>query len=515
MHSNMPTELENVYLYLRKSREDREAEERAKREGREEIETLSRHRRQLLELAHRHRHNITHILEEVVSGEFISERPQVQQLLRDVDAGEVTAVWVMDIDRLGRGDMADQGAILRTFKESDTLILTPDKVYDLSDEMDEEWTEFKTFFARRELKMITKRMQRGRIASVQEGKFIGTKPPYGYDVTPRLTLVPNEHADVVRTIFDLYTHRGLGCHRIASYLNSLGISSPGGKRWRGEGVIALLGNPVYAGWITWRRTYQDKRRGIAHKRPEEEWIKSRGRHDPLVDEITFERAKVIRTQRTHASVRSDRTPSSPLSGIVRCAKCGETMVKRTYTRQAAHLICKNPNCDTRSTRLALVESKVLESLTDWLEGYQLTLSDVATAMNEPASPALDLEKKLAGLDKELERVNLQRNRLHNLLEQGIYDGTIYLERNQKLMTELTDLQNQRSRVEHEVHKSQELRRAPFTAIPRITHVLNAYEITEDIAKRNRLLKSVLARVIYHKEKWQVRDNFELELYPLV
>lgn len=75
-----PSDLDNVWIYLRKSREDREAEERARKEGRHEIETLSRHRRTLLELAQIHSHAITHILEEVVSGEFISERPEMIRL---------------------------------------------------------------------------------------------------------------------------------------------------------------------------------------------------------------------------------------------------------------------------------------------------------------------------------------------------------------------------------------------------------------------------------------------------
>ena len=54
----------------------------------------------------------------------------------------------MDLDRLGRGDMKDQGIILETFKESKTKIITPRKTYDLTDEFDEEYSEFEAFMAR-------------------------------------------------------------------------------------------------------------------------------------------------------------------------------------------------------------------------------------------------------------------------------------------------------------------------------------------------------------------------------
>jgi site-specific DNA recombinase len=510
-----PTDLDNVWVYLRKSREDSEAEERARREGREVVETLSRHRRTLLELAHEYRHNITRIFEEVVSGEYIDERPEVQKLLDGVENGEATAVWVMDIDRLGRGDMADQGVVIRTFKESGTLILTPDKVYDLTDEMDEEWTEYKTFMARRELKMIRKRLQNGRIRSVKDGKYIGTRPPFGYDVTRDLTLIPNNDADVVRQIFRMYTEEGLGCNRIAHRLNEMGIKSPMGKIWRGESVLALLNNPVYAGWITWRRLHQDRRRGRYRRRPESEWIKARGQHEPLISEEVFQRSKEIRARRSHVPIRKDRAPSSPLSGLVQCGKCGELMVKRPYARQAAHLICKNPNCDTRSTRLQFVEERIIDELAKWLADYQLSVEEVAASLSPTENKIPLYTKRLNALDAEIARVNAQRDELHNLLEQRIYDTETYLERNQKLHKELTDLKRQREAIEAEMEREEKAMKARLDIIPKVTSVIEAYKATDDVAAKNQLLKSVLEHVVYHKEKWQSGKDFGLELYPMV
>lgn len=73
--------------------------------------------------------------------------------MREVEAGEYDAVLVMDIDRLGRGDMQEQGLILNAFRASDTKIITPSKTYDLNDESDELMTEIQTLFARQELNL--------------------------------------------------------------------------------------------------------------------------------------------------------------------------------------------------------------------------------------------------------------------------------------------------------------------------------------------------------------------------
>ncbi|MBT9147158.1 MAG: hypothetical protein DDT32_00910 [Syntrophomonadaceae bacterium] len=163
--------MERNALYLRKSRQDIEAESRG------EGETLAKHKRILLQFAKEKNLNIIKIYEEVVSGESIIHRPAMLALLKAIEAKEYDAVLCMDLDRLGRGNMREQGMILEAFQESGTKIITPRKTYDLSNEFDEEYSEFETFMARRELKLITKRLQRGRIASVMEGRYLGTRPP--------------------------------------------------------------------------------------------------------------------------------------------------------------------------------------------------------------------------------------------------------------------------------------------------------------------------------------------------
>lgn len=106
-------------IYLRKSRADAELE--ALGQG----ETLSRHRRILLELAARKEIEVRGIYQELVSGESISARPAMQQLLRSVEQGLCGCVLVMEIERLARGDTMDQGVVAQTFKYAGALIITP------------------------------------------------------------------------------------------------------------------------------------------------------------------------------------------------------------------------------------------------------------------------------------------------------------------------------------------------------------------------------------------------------
>ena len=140
-------------MYLRKSRKDMELE--AMGEG----ETLARHHARLLNLAAKHDIHPDQIVvyKELVSGDSISERPEMQRLLTDVYKKKYKAVLVVEVERLARGNTRDQGEVADAFTFSGTHIITPSKVYDPNNEFDEEYFEFGLFMSRREYKVIKRR----------------------------------------------------------------------------------------------------------------------------------------------------------------------------------------------------------------------------------------------------------------------------------------------------------------------------------------------------------------------
>ena len=99
-------------MYLRKSRKDDYNEDIS--------EVLARHKTTLTALAKNMHLHVTKIYQEVVSGENISNRPEVQNLLRDVEKGLYAGVLVMEVERLARGD-----AITKESFKGHFLLLEP------------------------------------------------------------------------------------------------------------------------------------------------------------------------------------------------------------------------------------------------------------------------------------------------------------------------------------------------------------------------------------------------------
>ena len=105
-------------VYLRKSRADAELEKLKK------FDTLKQHEKLLKERAEQLNIKIHNFYKEVVSGESIQDRPEIQKLLKEVETGNVDGVLVVEVERLTRGDAKDQGIVAQTFKYSNTKIIT-------------------------------------------------------------------------------------------------------------------------------------------------------------------------------------------------------------------------------------------------------------------------------------------------------------------------------------------------------------------------------------------------------
>lgn len=510
----------NVAMYLRKSRADLEAEARG------EGETLRKHKTALLKLAKERKLNIIKIYEEIVSGESILHRPEMIKLLDDIENKKYDAVLVMDMERLGRGDMQEQGLILRTFKESKTKIITPHKTYDLDNEFDEEYTEFETFMARRELKMITRRMQRGRVASVEAGNYIGTTPPYGYlikELKDGRTLEPHpEQSEVVKLIFDWYTHDDpktrIGTSKIANKLNSMGYLTQTGKQWANYSVIAILKNAVYAGRIQWKKTKQRKssdptKTKETEFRPIDEWIDVEGKHEAIISMKQYMKAQEILKTRYHVPYQNNGI-TNPLAGVIVCGKCGAKMVRRPYTNQKPHLKCyNNPRCDCKSTNLELVEKRIIKSLEQWLAAYKADWNLIEEKKNETSTLHQINQTAIKKLQRELVEIDKQKDNLHDLLERGIYDVDTFLERSNKLVSRSESIKESITKLEKEIKTDLKRMKAKEEIIPQVERVLDLYYKTDDPKKKNSLIKTVLDKAVYTKEKHQYKDDFTLVLYP--
>ncbi len=511
-------------IYLRKSRADSDAEARG------EEETLARHERALLELARNRQLDITQIYREVVSGETISARPAMQRLLAEVEDGQWEGVLVMEVERLARGDTIDQGIVSRAFTVSHTRIVTPSKTYDPCNEFDSEYFEFGLFMSRREYQTIRRRLNRGREASVREGKYVGNVPPYGYRRV-RLThekgfvLEPEPtEAPAIPLIFDWYVHGvpdgeggtdRIGYSKIAHRLDALHYPTRSGKPWSACSVSDILGNPVYAGYVIWgrRRSVRRIQAGtVVSSRPfSEEYLKVPGRHEPLVGETLFEQAQALMRLNPPRPISAAGTIANSMAGLLVCSLCGRHMVRRPPgdRNPADTVMCPNPHCPTVSAPIALVESRMLYGLEKWARQNCNSAQDGEKEQNLLES----LEAQIARLRQEKAACARQRTRIHELLEQGVYTVEVFLERSRALTVKAGKLEQDLTAADAELQAVYARRERKPDLAHIVLETLRTYYSVTSAKARNDLLKEILEKVTYSKTERARRggnpDTFRL------
>lgn len=504
-------------IYLRKSREDREAEARG------EGETLARHRAALHELAGRLSLPIGAVYEEIVSGETISARPKMQRLLEEVEAGRWEGILVMEVERLARGNGIDQGLVSQAFSVSGTKIITPYKTYDPSNEMDEDYFEFGLFMSRREYQTIKRRLTAGRIASVKEGKYLGGVDPYGYrrvrlknEKGWSLEIIP-EQAEVIRKIYRWYLE-GAGTRVIAGRLIAAGIKTQKGLDWTGHGVLVLLRKPIYCGYVTWGQRQDEKRvvngRVVHSRRETKEYLKIRGRHEPIISEEDWNAVQARLDATPGIPIPGKLTMRNPYQGIVYCAACGSKMQLSITTRGKPipeySLVCRRQGCHTVGSRMYMVDDAVLKALKSWLSSYRTEIKPLQDHLTEPLE-ALGIERDQ--IHREITKTADQLRRAMELVEQQIYTLEQFVERRAELNARKDFLSKQLRAIDDKIENIQAAIDMRESIIPRLEHVIEAFPKADSAEQQHQLLKAVVDRIEYKRtlEPGQKRTQAEIML----
>jgi len=507
-------QVEDIILYLRKSRKDYEF-------ANEPIEkTLERHEKILQEFAFKSygkKIPEDNIFREVVSGDTIADRPKMQEVLSLIEEDKYKAVLVLEIERLARGNTIDQGVIAQTFEYTNTLIITPQKIFDLSDELDKSFFEDGLYQSRKYLMYTKKILARGRLASVREGKYVASTTPFGYDKEKLkgekgYKLVINEkEAEIVKLIFDMYINNN-GPGIIANYLNSIGAISKNNVKWTPAMVRNILLSFAVNGKVTWnhRKTVSSIDNGkIVKSRPiSSDSVIVKGLHVAIIDDDTWNKAQ-LKIKQNHKSKPSSDI-KNPLSGIIKCKICNHNMIRRPYNNGYKDtLMCPISNCNI-SSDLEVVEKRLLSDLEKILSSYISNYKDNIEQQNKP-----NYELVIQNIEHDIKNCENRLKKVYELFENGVYNKDEFNLRRTDIKNEIRTKREQILNIENEIKNSKLIDYSSM--IPKIQNVLNLYNEPETtIKEKNELLKSIIDECYYFKQdrgRWN-KDNinkFVLEI----
>lgn len=505
-------ETKKYAIYLRKSRADVEAEKLG------EGETLARHKKILTELAARNGYYIEKIYHEIVSGETIQARPQMQELIRDCYAGKYKGVLVIEVTRLSRGNQGDAQTILDCLKYANNNqgveIITPTKVYDVAHNSDdEEYMEFELFMSRREYKMIRKRMERGKRQAVVEGNYMGSYRPYGYDIlktrTGRTLVANDEEAPIVKNIFEWTVKENLTPGKIVKRLNSMNVQTyTGDPEWSVSTIKAILTNPTYTGKVRWndRMTVKTMVDGkLVTSRPRSnhtsQYMLYDGKHKAIIDEDTFHAAeKRFHSDKTKGNLKLQ----NPFAGLLYCQKCGKTMIYRGYKdRKNTEARLAHPTSDLCKVKSAMekdVTNAIIHSLGLYIEDFKVKVD------NLPQTDENTILGQIEGIEKEIRKIEKKLSKLFDAWENDTITDNEFVQRKEVNTEKIETLKKEIEKLENSIPEKEDYEE-------KIMSFSDALEALEDKTLeadvKNEYLKRIIERIEYSREN---NNEFILDIY---
>ena len=491
---------EEILEYLRKSRTDDPTLDVA--------EILARHETILDEWAEKHfkgKVPEANKYREVVSGETIDSRPELLTLLKRIESPKIKAILIVEVQRLGRPDLEDIGRLSKLFRYTNTLIITPQKTFDLRNEYDREAFERELMRGNEYLEYTKKIMNRGRLLSVQQGNFIGQKAPYGYEKTIIMegkkkchTLKPIEaEADVVRMVFDMYVNKDMGRVNIAHHLNKLGVPTRTGALWSQDTLKTMLENDHYRGKVrwNWRKTVNIIEDGeVKQVRPKTkvgEYLIYDGKQPAIISEELFMAARE-KQGRNHRA-KPETKVRNPLAGLLFC-QCGRAMSMRTYKYNNAEprLLCDNQKyCGTTSCLHREIMDRVRETLAQCIKDFEVRIN------NDDKSSAQLHENLIKRLKLKLEELNKKEISQWEKYSEENMPKEIFEKLNEKVLKEKDEIQQA-------LCKAYESMPEPIDYEEQLLRFKDALEALDDpnvsAEKKNKLLKACIERIDYHREK---------------
>lgn len=326
-------------------------------------------------------------------------RPQLEQMIKDIKEGKIDCVLVYRLDRLTRS-VLDLYKMLQIFDKHNCKFKSATEVFETTTAMGRMFITIVAAMAQWERENLGERVRMGTAEKVRQGKYAHNKSPIGYDLdlsSGKLTIKDSE-AKTIKLIFELYL-KGLSAHKICRYLNERNITTKDGNTWNDTPLMQILKNPLYKGSIRWG--------GIL----KEDAV------PPIVDKETFD--LVQKTIEVRRGIQPQQISSQYIfSGPFKCAHCGNSMVGNVTSAPLASgekKTYKMYRCSYKLTGQCNKARSFSEIKTEAAFVDFLAKLDIDSALNEVAA-TVDLEisnednNQYEQLSKELERIQKRKRK---------------------------------------------------------------------------------------------------------
>lgn len=469
------------------------------------------------------------------------ERPGFIRMMKEIENHTIDCVIVKDLSRLGRNYIETGKYLERVFPSMQVrFIAINDGIDSIEEERDTNQiiVPFKNLINDAYCRDISIKIRSQLDVKRKCGKFIGSFAGYGYQKDPmdKNNLIPDEPAaNIVRLIFNMRID-GYSDSVIAQHLNQMGVLPPmaykqacgirfnGGYHigpdsvWHPATVRRILKNELYTGTAV-----QGKQRKINYKVKkivpveEKEWIRVPNAYEPIIPKDIFDSVQKLLLLDTRIAPKHDRVDE--LSGVVRCADCGQNMIRRSAEKNGKKYYYYH--CSTYKNGLGcsshLISAERLQELVLHEIQGQISMISSAEAIIQAADGLAKeqfqirfLNQQLCSLQAEIERYSELNAKLYQDLKEQVVGNDEYQELHNRFLRKITNAKKAADEI------SEQKKRLDIVGTYQ-NNWQNAFMKYQNVQNLERkMVISLLDRVVvYDKNRVEICFRFQDEMQILL
>ena len=325
------------------------------------------------------------------------ERPGLQMMIKDAESKKIDMVLVYKLDRLSRSQKDTLYLIEDVFDKHDVFFTSITENFDTSTPTGKAFLGILAVFAQFEREQIRERTMIGKDSRAKEGKWHGSaQVPTGYDYVNGELIINEYEAMQVKEAAELFINL-TPVREIERIFLQKGYVRKN-SNWAAWNVRVILSNPLYIGKIKHRDKLYE------------------GRHQPILDEETFNQIQVIMQARKEEFLpRTKAGVKSLLGGMIFCKHCGGRYARQNGGARTRHKyyccysrcksvprMIKDPNCKNKNYRDDVLDAFVLNEISklafdaDHIQGIRDT-----RPVNDVSGKIKTINTEIASLDSQI------------------------------------------------------------------------------------------------------------------
>ena len=373
-----------------------------------------------------------------ISGKNIKDRPALKELLSDAKEGKFDMVISWKINRVSR-KLEDVLKIVSLLEKNNITFKSYSEPFETDTPAGRMQFQMMALIGEFERGTIAQNVKMGMIAKAKSGNWCGGRV-LGYDLVPNNSpeeekkgknklKINEKEAEIVRFIFNEYS-KGKGYKAITNQINKLGYKTKKGNDFSVGSIRDILTNPVYIGEIRYnvRQNWSEKRRRNINPNP----IRVKGKHEAIIDRELWDKVQLILESKKGKPSRI-YDGEYPLTGILRCPKCGAGMVisRTTNTladgskKRIAYYCCGNWKnkgtsvCNSNTIRVDKANEYVFKKIEELVSNEAMIKAVVKNINKERKDKVKPAKRLLGDIDKELEKLDKRKRKIFEAYEDDI------------------------------------------------------------------------------------------------